>query len=91
MRVLNPTAREKMTDPRGRPYFLWDMDISLDRFEEMLGQSDEATWCYLVGKLMRQAKPDDVFHAMLYCLVASFIAVPREDLLGLPGIPQIND
>jgi hypothetical protein len=36
-------------------------------------------------------KPDDVFHAMLYCLVASFIAVPREDLLGLPGIPQISD
>jgi Nucleotidyl transferase AbiEii toxin, Type IV TA system len=61
MRVLNPTAREKMTDPGGRPYFLWDMDITLDRFEEMLAQSDEATWCYLVAKLMRQAKPDDVF------------------------------
>jgi len=61
MRVLNPTKREKMTDPRGRPYFLWDMDITLERFEEMLRETDEVTWCYLVGKLMRQAKPDDVF------------------------------
>jgi hypothetical protein len=36
-------------------------------------------------------KPDDSFHALLYCTVASFILFPREDLLGMPSIPQISD
>lgn len=32
-------------------------------------------------------KPDDTFHSMLYCFLASFMAYPREDLLGMPTIP----
>jgi hypothetical protein len=61
MRVLNPTPRERMSDAQGRPYFLWDMDVTLERFEALLREADETTWGWLVGKLMRQAKPDDVF------------------------------
>ena len=59
--VLSPTPPERMLDSRGRPYFLWDCAMTLQRFEELLRGSDPETHAYLVGKLMRQAKPDDVF------------------------------
>jgi hypothetical protein len=61
MSVLNPTPRDRLVDREGRPYFLWDMDMTLLRFEELLRTGDRDTRAYLVGKLMRQAKPDDVF------------------------------
>lgn len=61
MPVLNPTPRERLVDAQGRPYFLWDVDMTLERFEELLRTGDRETRAYLVGKLMRQAKPDDVF------------------------------
>ncbi len=61
MSVLNPTPDHLLVDGRGRPYFLWDLDMSLRRFEELLREGDRDTRAYLVGKLMRQAKPDDVF------------------------------
>jgi hypothetical protein len=61
MSVLNPTAAEHLVDERGRPYFLWDVDMTLDRFRELLACDEPELRAYLVGKLMRQAKPDDVF------------------------------
>ena len=61
MPILNPTPPELMVDAQGRPYFLWDDDMSLDRFRALLRDGDGEVRAYLVGKLMRQAKPDDVF------------------------------
>jgi hypothetical protein len=61
MSVLNPTAPDHLVDERGRPYFLWDVEMSLDRFRTLLQTADRPQRAYLVGKLMRQAKPDDVF------------------------------
>lgn len=59
--VLNPTPRDVMLDAQGRPYFLWDCDMTLERFVGLLEHPDPELRAYLVGKLMRQAKPDDVF------------------------------
>ena len=59
--MLNPTPREKLLDSRRRPYFLWDCDMTIEEFEEGLRSPDPNVRAYLVGKLMRQAKPDDVF------------------------------
>ena len=59
--VLNPTPLEVMLDAQGRPYFLWDVELSLPQFEAQLRHPDPATRHYWLGKLMRQAKPDDVF------------------------------
>lgn len=59
--MLNPTPRERMLDPQGRPYFLWDEDLTLEEFERRLEHQDPKVHAYFVGKLMRQAKPDDVF------------------------------
>jgi hypothetical protein len=61
MGVLNPTPPEDMVDREGRPYFLWDVDMTLDRFRELLADDNLEVRAYLVGKLMRQARPDDVF------------------------------
>ncbi|MBI4881182.1 MAG: hypothetical protein HY812_16220 [Planctomycetes bacterium] len=61
MSVRNPTPPEKMTDSQGRPYFLWDVDLTLDEFRALLREGDRVKRAYLVGKTMRQAKPDDVF------------------------------
>ena len=50
-----------MLDPQGRPYFLWDCDLTLPQFTDALRSDDVETRAYFVGKLLRQAKPDDVF------------------------------
>ena len=59
--MLNPTPHEKLLDRQGRPYFLWDCDLDLQQFEERLEHPDAGVRAYFIGKLMRQAKPDDVF------------------------------
>lgn len=48
-------------DREGHPYFLWDSEMTLDEFRAGLRDPDPEIRAYLVGKLMRQAKPDDVF------------------------------
>jgi len=58
--MLAPTARDRLVDQQGRPYFLWDVEMTLEEFERSLREADPGARSYLVGKLMRQAKPDDV-------------------------------
>lgn len=61
MVFLATTPPEHLVDSEGRPYFLWDVDMTIDRFRTLLRDGDEVTRAYLVGKLMREAKPDDAF------------------------------
>jgi hypothetical protein len=61
MSVLNITPPDRMTDRRGRPYFLWDSEMTLDQFRAALRHEDPEVGAYFLGKLMRQARPDDVF------------------------------
>jgi hypothetical protein len=61
MALLAPTPPERMLDALGRPYFLWDEELTLDEFRARLCDDDAAVRAYYLGKLMRQAKPDDVF------------------------------
>lgn len=58
---LAPTPPDRLLDEAGRPYFLWDTDTTVDRFRALLAAPDPAVRAYWLGKLMRQAKPDDVF------------------------------
>jgi len=60
--ILNPTPPGEMLDRRGRPYFLWDTETTLDEFLGHLGGGElPVVRGYALGKLLRQAKPDDVF------------------------------
>jgi hypothetical protein len=61
MSALAPTPPQRLTDAQGRPYFLWDESMTLDEFRERLRDPDPDVRAYFLGKLMRQAKPDDVF------------------------------
>jgi hypothetical protein len=59
--MLAPTPPDRLVDSRGRPYFLWDEDMTLATFRERLRDPEPDVRAYFLGKLMRQAKPDDVF------------------------------
>ena len=61
MAILNPTPPQRLVDARGRPYFLWDLEMDLEAFRASLHDPDPDVRAYFMGKLMRQAKPDDVF------------------------------
>lgn len=62
MGILSQTPEHLLIDQVGRPYFLWDSEMSLEDFQAGLADPDPEVRGYLVGKLMRQAKPDDVFY-----------------------------
>jgi hypothetical protein len=59
--MLNPTAPELLVDQKGRPYFLWDCDLTVDEFRARLEDPDPEVRAYWIGRTMRDAKPDDVF------------------------------
>ena len=59
--MLSLTPSTVLTDARGRPYFLWDCDLTVTDFQARLQDPDSSVRAYFVAKLMRQAKPDDVF------------------------------
>jgi hypothetical protein len=61
MSAMNPTPPDRLVDALGRPYFAWDLDLTLEAFRQRLGHPDPEVRAYFIGKLMRQAKPDDVF------------------------------
>lgn len=51
----------KLCDARGRPYFSWDSDLTLDRWRALVADPDPDVRAFYIGRLMRQARPDDVF------------------------------
>jgi hypothetical protein len=59
--TLNQTPAERLVDRQGRPYFLWDCDLDLPAFRDRLRDPDSRVRAYFLGKLLRQARPDDVF------------------------------
>jgi hypothetical protein len=59
--MLNPTPITRRLDKEGRPYFMWDDDLEHDELVRLLAEGTDAQRAYLIGKIMRQAKPDDVF------------------------------
>ena len=58
--MLVPTPPEKLCDAQGRPYFLWDCDLTLEQWRVLTRDPDRTVRAYWIGAAMRQAKPDDV-------------------------------
>jgi hypothetical protein len=83
--MLNPTPRERMVDAQGRPYFLWDCDLDLETFQERLRDPDPAVRAYFIGKLMRQAKPDDVFQFVSLLSKTAWTPIGGARGMGLEG------
>ena len=61
MTVLHFTPARQLVDANQRPYFLWDVEVRLDAFRALLESPDRAVAAYWLGRLMREARPDDVF------------------------------
>jgi len=48
--MLSPTPRREWVDAQGRPYFLWDTDMTLATFVDRLRDPDVEVRAYLVGR-----------------------------------------
>lgn len=70
-----PRPPYRLCDPQGRPYFLWDVDLTLDPVMAHLRSPDDATRLYWTGVVLRQAKPDDAIVLLGPASIQS--AVPR--------------
>lgn len=57
--MLHATPAADLVDPRGRPLFLWDCDLTLDELRDRPSSEDPDLAAYWTGKVMRQARPDD--------------------------------
>ena len=96
--MLNPTPEDRLLDPQGRPYFLWDCDLRDDTFRERLHDPDPQVRAALVGKLMRQAKPADVFRYVterevraLWELVTPYLGQTRDFWTWIFGVWEQMD
>lgn len=75
--ALHVTPAHLLTDSQGRPYFLWDMDMTLAQLRAQLAMPPSAGRDALTAKVLRQAKPDDAVH-----LIGKAEIVARMDDLG---------
>ena len=76
--LLAPTPPDRLVDAQDRPYFLWDEDLTIGGFRDRLRDPDPEVRAYFLGKMMRQAKPDDVFtFATLAEIEAQFVTLER--------------
>lgn len=57
--LLAPTPPEHLTDARGRPYFLWDVELTLEDWQAKLRSEDADEAAYWLARALRDAKPDD--------------------------------
>lgn len=75
--MLCPTPPEKLCDARGRPYFLWDNELTLAEFQARLADRDGDIRAYWLGVLLRQARPDD-----------AIVLAGRADIVE--GLPRLH-
>ena len=57
--MLSPTPPTALIDREGRPYVLWDLDLTLEELRERLRSQDAEVRIHFLAKVLRQAKPDD--------------------------------
>ena len=62
--------------PEGRPYFLWDEDVSVADLRAALGGCDEHQRLRLLAKLLREARDIDVWR----------FVTPEEVAVALPAL-----
>lgn len=55
-----PTPPDVLVDERGRPYFLWDVSMTLEEFLDKIRSGDPEESAYWLARALRDAKPDDV-------------------------------
>lgn len=69
------TPPDRMVDASGRPYFLWDVEMSLAEYKGKLRSEDPDEAAYWLARALRDAKPDDVLEFVSWAQMAE--AWPR--------------
>ena len=64
-----------LNDPNGRPYFLWDEDVSVGELRQALAEGSEHERQRLAGKLLREARDVDVWAFLTPAAVAALLPV----------------
>ena len=64
------TPADQVCDASGRPYFLWDVQLSLRDDLSKVNGSDEAEAGYWLARALRDAKPDDVLEWVDWATIA---------------------
>jgi hypothetical protein len=79
------TPPERFVDARGRPYFLWDVELTLADYRAKLASENPDEASYWLARALRDAKPDDVLElvdwpriAELWPRAARFVGRRRE-------------
>ncbi len=67
--MLCPTPERVFCDAQHRPYFLWDVDMTLEEFTAALADPDARL--YWLATLLRQAKPDDAYRFVTLAEIAA--------------------
>jgi hypothetical protein len=83
--MLAPTPPEKLCDAQGRPYFLWDCDLTLEQWRALTRDPDVAVRAYWIGAAMRQGKPDDVLTLLSWAEIEGVWPLLRGRLGGQRG------
>lgn len=58
--IRAPTPRDRLVDADGRPYFVWDVDLTLEGWLQRIRSDDPDEAAYWLARALRDAKPDDV-------------------------------
>lgn len=85
MIALNQTPPDKLVDASGQPYFVWDRRMTLEEFRTGLAHADVSVRARFLGRVMRDARPDDALQfatpaemAAAWSDVAPFLGAKRE-------------
>jgi hypothetical protein len=69
--VLSFTPVEKLVDSQGRPYFLWDCDLTLDEFRSRLVETDLDVRAYFSASSCAKRNPTMFFSSSRSTIFAS--------------------
>lgn len=75
-----PPLTATLDDERAVPYFLWDELLTLAEFRERLADPDPETRARYRAKLLREARPGDVWRFLTPAEVARDFASLRDRL-----------
>jgi hypothetical protein len=50
-----------LADPHAVPYFLWDEPMTVEDLRGRLASASQREWARLVGKILREARDNDVW------------------------------
>jgi hypothetical protein len=58
---MGTTLSTNLNDPNAVPYFLWDAPMTMTALKAYLGTASKPEWARTMGKILREARDEDVW------------------------------